>query len=214
MGYPRLIAITGMDGSGKTTICKPLLNYLKLKGYKVRYVWLRSLHSLAYSLSKIVEYLSGPNLILNPNNRPIKRFDGSPYASIWPFIEFISIIPLIIFKIYIPLLLGYTVISDRCIIDTVITIATHIHDPFFIKSRISRILLATIPKGALIIYFKTDIKTTLERKPDIEFTENEIKSQMMLYDVLTKRMVVSLLNTSKLNVDETFKEVLKIIENV
>lgn len=214
MIYPRLIAVTGIDGSGKTTICGPLVNYFALKGYKTRYIWIRSLHSLAYALAKIIEYLSGPKVIVNPNNKMIERFDGSPYASIWPLIEFISIIPLIIFKIYLPLLLGYIVISDRCTIDTVVTIATHIHDPFFIKSRISRILLATIPKGAVIIYLETDIKTMLERKPDIEYSEEEINSQMMLYEVLAKVIDAHRVITSNADVDETFKAVLNIIENV
>jgi len=213
MGYPRLIAITGIDGSGKTTICRYLVAYLNVRGYKTKHVWMRSLHTLAYNISKIIEYLSGSNLIMNPNNKRIKRFNYSHYAGIWPYIEFISIIPLIIFKIHFPLLLGYTLIADRCTIDTVITIATYLHDPSFIKRRISKILLSTIPKESLIIFFETDIQTILKRKPNIEFTESEIKSQIMLYDVLTKTMGVNRVVTSNVDINETFKAVHNIIKN-
>jgi len=214
MSYPRLIALTGMDGSGKTTVCVPLLSYFRSRGYKTKYVWIRSLHSFAFAFSKILESLSGPNVIVNPNGRRIRRFDGSPYAGVWPLIEFVSVLPLIIFKIRLPLLLGHTVVSDRCAIDTVISIATYIRKPLFVKGCLSRILLATIPKGVTIIYFETDLETILKRKPNIEYTEDEIKVQLMLYDVLTSAMGTHRIETSEKNVDETFKAVLNIIEKV
>jgi hypothetical protein len=214
MAYPRLIALTGMDGSGKTTACIPLVKYFRSRGYKTKYVWIRSLHSFAYAFSKILESLSGPNVIVNPDRRRIRRFDGSPYAGIWTLIEFVSVLPLIIFKIRLPLLLGYTVVSDRCAIDTVISIAAYIRNPLFVKGCLSRILLATIPKGVTIIYFETDLKTILKRKPNIEYTEDEIKVQLMLYDVLTRVMGTYRVKTSENDVNETFKAVLNIIEKV
>ena len=53
MKRPRLIVITGIDGSGKTTIARLLTKQLRSEDIKTRYVWIKSLHTLAYLLSRV-----------------------------------------------------------------------------------------------------------------------------------------------------------------
>jgi len=41
---PKVICLSGIDGSGKTTLSQMLANEFKKKGYKVHYVWMRYNH--------------------------------------------------------------------------------------------------------------------------------------------------------------------------
>jgi len=214
MHYPRFIAITGIDGSGKTTIAKRLIKYLKSRGYGTKYVWIKSLHSFAYVLSNLLTLLVGYQVVVNPNNVDVKRFDHSRYRRFWPLIEFISVLPLFVSKIYLPFSLGYVIVSDRCVIDTVVTISTRIKDPFFMNSCISRILLRMVPKGAVIIHFNVELTDVLKRKPDIEYTFTEINHQILLYNLLARRMGAHTVNTSELSINETLEATLNAIRTL
>jgi len=211
MGHLRLVAITGIDGSGKTTIAGCLIKHLTSKGYRTKYVWIKSLHSFAYLLSNFLKLLLGPQVTANPNKVDVERFDHSRYNHFWPFIELISILPLLVFKVYLPILLGYVIVSDRCLIDTVITISTRIGDPSFVNSRTGKILLRLMPKGAIVIHFDVDLNSVLKRKPDIEYTLDEIEFQILLYRLLARATGAHTVKTSELSVNETLKATLNAI---
>jgi len=162
-------------------------------------------------LSNLLELLVGHQVIVNPNNVDIERFDHSRYRHLWPFIEFISVLPLLVLKIYLPFLLGYVIVSDRCVIDTLITISTRIKDPFFVNGCISKILLRMVPKGAVIIHFDVEIDDVVKRKPDIEYTLAEIKLQILLYNLLARGMGAHTVKTSELGVNDALEATLNAI---
>ena len=47
---PKIICLSGVDGSGKTTLSKMLANELHKKGFNVSYVWMRYNHYLTKPL--------------------------------------------------------------------------------------------------------------------------------------------------------------------
>ena len=69
-----IIVITGIDGSGKTTIARHLLNLLLHRGYKARIVWVKSLHTLAYLIYKFFQKTWGTEYIINPNNIIVEHY--------------------------------------------------------------------------------------------------------------------------------------------
>ena len=149
MKTPRLIVITGFDGSGKTTIAKLLVKSLKSKGYRTKYVWIKSLHTLAYLISRIFESQGWHRLVKNPNEIVVSRFElprSRLAEKIWPTIEFISVLPWIIFKVNLAILFGFTIVADRYIIDTIVSIAMRAQNSFFVESFLGKLLLRMIPK--------------------------------------------------------------------
>jgi len=184
MKNPSCIIISGLDGSGKTTLANSVVEYLRSKGYKTKYVWIRSPHTFAYLISRILIRLGWHRTFRNPNGITISRFElyeNTFIRKTWSIIEFFSILPLIMFKIWLPYLLGYVVICDRYVIDSAVHIALTTHDMNFPDSFLGALLLKTIPKKCALIFLDADLSTVLKRRPDVEYSIDEIKNEMKLY---------------------------------
>jgi GT2 family glycosyltransferase len=214
MKNPRCIAISGIDGSGKTTLAYWLVKYLRSKGYRAKYVWIKSKHTFAYLISQILEPLGWQQTFRNPNGIIVSRFElyDSRFArKAWPTIEFLSVLPLIIFKVQLPLLLGYRIVLDRYMIDTVTSIALSTKNMKFADSFLGRLLLKMMPKGCASILLDIDLSMVLERRPDIEYSYDEIRNAIGLYRTLTRKMKSVSLDTDTLTVEQTKKRVLELL---
>lgn len=204
------ILITGVDGSGKSTLARGLRDHLRTKGHKLKYVWIKSLHTLAYVLAQ-ANLFGRYRLVANPNGVKIRRFEPA-YRRLWAVIEVLSVLPLLFFKIYVPQLFNFTIIADRNVIDTVVTIAVRTQNPGFADSYLGRLLLALMPKRRVVIHLDLDIATLLERRWDIEYTRDELEYQLGLYRRIAAEVGAHTYDTSQLNSDETFNAAVTVIE--
>ena len=214
MKKPRCITISGLDGSGKTTLANWLVEYLKSKGYKTKYVWIRSPHTFAYLISRILLHLGWRRTFRNPNGIAISRFklyEGTFARKIWPAIEFLSVLPLIIFKVKLPLLLGYRIVLDRYTIDTTASIALTTRNMSFADSFLGKLLLKMIPKERIVIFLDADYFTVLKRRPDIHNTSDEIRNWITLYRALARKTKAFSLNTSILTIEHVRKKALDLL---
>ena len=211
MNKPKFIVLTGVDGSGKTTIAKLLIEQLRSKGCRPVYVWIKSLHSVVYLISRIFEYFGLVKTILNPNGIAVRRVEPTGLGSfrrLWPFLEFISVLPWVILKVYLPLFLSFTVVADRYTIDTVVTVAIRVGNLNFPRSFLGRLMLKMIPKGNVIIQLDVDVDTLLKRRYDVEYTLQEIKDQRALYKSLAKGLHTYTLDTTILPASETLRKII------
>lgn len=206
MEIPRCIAISGVDGSGKTTLANWLVKYLRSKGYKTKYVWIKSRHTLAYFISQILMSLGWHRTFRNPNGIVVFRFEvyeGMFARKIWPIIEFVSVLPLILFKVKLPLLLGYKIVFDRYTIDTTVSIALSTRNMSFMDSFLGRLLLKMMPQECAVILLDTDLPIVLKRRRDVEYSLDEIKNEMTLYKVLARKTKALPLNTTTMTIEQT-----------
>jgi len=211
---PQCVAICGLDGSGKTTLVEWLVEYLKSKGYKTKYVWIKSQHTLAYLISQALTALGWRRTFRNPNGITVSRFkvyEGTFAREIWPAIEFLSVLPLIIFKVRLPLLLGYRIVLDRYIIDTIVSISLNTQNMNFANSLIGTLLLKMITKECTVIILDIDTSTALKRRPDIEYALYEIENEMKLYRVLARKMKASSLDTTTQSIEQIRKKVVDLL---
>ena len=74
MKKTKFIEISGADGSGKTTLANYLVNKYKSEGYKSNYVWIKSQHTFAFILSKVLMRLGWKKSFKNPNGHSRKNF--------------------------------------------------------------------------------------------------------------------------------------------
>jgi energy-coupling factor transporter ATP-binding protein EcfA2 len=110
------ISIFGPDGSGKSTQARILASHLVSQGFDVRIIWIKSYHMLAYILSRVVEWLSPSSVSRNAYGHIIRinpLCRNSVSKLLWSLIEFFSLVPLVLLRVYVPLLIGKTIITER-----------------------------------------------------------------------------------------------------
>ncbi|MFQ5888111.1 MAG: hypothetical protein ACE5HY_05390, partial [Candidatus Hydrothermarchaeales archaeon] len=122
----------GADGTGKSTQAEILLKEFKGRGVKSRKAWIRARHSLAYIISQILLKLGYKSILVAGESSNDKILDPRllPAKWLWSLIEFISVIPWMITRVYIPSLLGYHIVAERYVIDTIVYNQFFIGDSF------------------------------------------------------------------------------------
>ena len=209
------IAFFGPDGSGKSTHAELLSNHLQSQRVKVRKVWMRSPHTFAYLLSRFLVKIGFYRLILNPfgEGKKIPAVHvNRKFRLFWSITELVSVIPVIILRIYIPLLLGYVVIAERCIVDTIVNIAYYTNDAGFLQSRTARLLLNLFPREALLIHLDSDYKTLLRRRGRTVEAYSLIKFQRDCYKVMEKLLNATYINTSNHDINQISNLIINLVE--
>ena len=170
---PSAVIFFGVDGVGKTTHATRLSELYMKKGYRVKRCWLRARHSLSYLVSQILLKLGYPAVVKQGN---IEILDSRhlPEKRIWSLLEFISVLPWILTRMNLPLLLGYVVIAERYMVDTIVYNRYYIGEEF---SPYERILLKMIPQNALLIHLDAD-KQELQERRQGDWPEDFINYQL------------------------------------
>lgn len=216
MLVPHVIAFFGPDGSGKSTHAGLLAKHLQSKGLKVKKVWMRSPHTLAYLISCFLVKISFYRIVLNPYKikKKLPAVTINPILKIfWSYIELASVIPIILLRIHFPRMLGYTVVAERCQVDTIVNIAYYIDDARFPQGRIARIILNLFPKKTLYIHIDSDYHTLVERRGKTVEAYSLIKFQKDCYKLMEKLLNATYINTSKYEVNQTSELIKKLVED-
>lgn len=144
---------------------------------------------LGYSQT-IVQVGAPGGKILDARKLPEKRF--------WSFFEFLSVVPLAITRMYVPLLLGYRIVAERYLIDTVV------YDGYFLGGYFgpyARILLHMIPKNCLIVHLDAKKSDVLARRQGDILSENFVDFQLASYRRLASSLNAISIDTSSNDVD-------------
>jgi len=204
----KLIAISGLYGSGKTTQAYYLAKYMESKGLSVKIVHLESPNLLAYLVWKTLGKLGHkPQLIRN--NYGIK---------FWLLLEIYCLfLKILIIKL---ISLFYNIIiAEPYIIDCIVTIAIyHVRNVTFVKSNLADLLLRFIPRNSLIIYLNVDAETATLRRikrrtpNDLGIIEKKVdrwsKLKKPLYDYLASKTGACIIN-GNLSITEVHKMIVK-----
>jgi thymidylate kinase len=109
----KVIAICGIDGSGKTTQIELLEKYLKWRGFRVKRVWLRWVAFFSYpflALCRILGYTKWRTVSRSNIRYAERRFYMSKVSvRLWPWLFTLDAFIYSIFKIKARIILGYTV---------------------------------------------------------------------------------------------------------
>lgn len=197
----KVIFFYGPDGSGKTTLAKLFSKYLSFNTC-VKVSWLRGTHTFASLLARFIARFK----VFRGFNNPYYNIRIPNYMKgLWRLIEFISILPIIIFKIYIPSLLGYTVVCERSIPDFIAWIIMTLDDPRYLNTLEAKFLVALSKRASLILYLTADLESLCSRRSDMNI--NMLSKQLIIYDKLFKALETYKIDTSEKSIDGSLNEI-------
>lgn len=214
--YPRVIVFFGSDGAGKSTQTQLLIGYLKSHGRRTQIAWLRGRHSLAFVIAKFFTKMGYHRIVKVPSGVTYRVFDPGLLPRLqrfWGVIEFLSVLPWIILRVYLPRALGYTVVAERYVVDTVAYLSYWLGQDF-LRSFLAKVLLNFIPQGSVLIHLDAETQDLLERLKRIRYdtaTKDYIVFQKRIYRILSKTIMATTINTSRYSTDETFQRILNVI---
>jgi len=211
-----IIVLSGIDGSGKSTISRKLSKSLiKNFNLKTRIVWVKSLHTLAYLIYVLFRKMWGIEYIVNPKGKITEHYTTKwmkKLGSLWGFIEFLSVLPWILITLLYRFL-GFTVICDRFIMDFLATVSLRVNNPFWPWKSIWGKSLKALQRKFLTFHLKVTLKTALQRRLDIEYDLKEFKLLTALYRILTNDTNAHEILNEKTSISNIIKSIKKNLTN-
>ncbi len=204
---PRAIIFFGPDGSGKTTQANMLISELNLKGIRNKKLWLRSLHTLAFLISKASMHILRLDNIYQLRT---KYSNHAVFRIIWYGIEFVSILPLILAKFYLPLLQGYVVVAERFVIDWIVSIAYATNNPSIVDSWFASLVLYFIPKHSVLVFIDADYTSILSRR-GAEDSFESIEFQRTCYMKFAHKLHAFRVDSSDKSIREVFAQIMDFV---
>jgi thymidylate kinase len=234
MKNPHVVAFFGPDGAGKSTQAELLIEYLQQNGLRVKKAWIRSVHTFAFLLWNIfrkLNLLSGQSDIARGMQmRPAVSYVnetsygavsaittsppilvGSVSRLIWSSIEVISVIPVILLQVYLPLSRGYVVVAERYVLDSVASIAYFLADANFIDSWNARLLMKLVPRNTVFIFVDADYQTILHRRGETAGPIDYTEFHRQVFNRLANRMGAYRIDTTKLSIEAAHEKIVSIV---
>lgn len=199
------IVISGIDGSGKTTLAKALEMYFYKKQKRVTVVWFRWRAFLQYLLFAYSNLRGLKRNVRTIGGTTIKRhfFEEDPITRrVYPlFLLFDILVYYLVHKLLIRFRNVEVVIYDRQFIDIVVDILSyyhiaHVHERCLMLRAILRLLLALAMQTDLTIILDLSPQIALKRKSDIWESRRELDVRRRLYLLIAAHLNACLIDAT------------------
>lgn len=167
----QVIFLTGVDGSGKTTHTRYLIEEMKKHGINAKRVWMRGRGLVFVSLPLLgVCRLAGLTKVQKlPNGDQVSEyhfFRNKAVSRIWPWMQLLESIIATVYLILIPSLFTKFVIVDRGVLDTLVDLCVDIRNEALINT-VGRLFVRLLPKNSLVIILDVSEEVSMSRKREI-----------------------------------------------
>lgn len=201
-----IVYFFGPDGAGKTTLVRHIAKALRKKRYRVKISWMRGSHTVASLLLKL---FAKRRLFTGSENPYYAVTIPAKLRGVWQVLEFLSALPVILYRYVIPSLLGYWVLADRYALDLLVWIVLVTQDLRFLHSLKARLLISLAMQPVVRIYVTASL-AELNRRVDAEWYPAE---QVRLYDQLSRRVGAYRYDTTS-RTEGSFNEIIRSIEAI
>ncbi|MHB8163128.1 MAG: hypothetical protein ACYDDV_02140 [Methanoregula sp.] len=185
---PKMICLIGVDGSGKTTHVNLIIGKLKQHGIPAKYVWFRFHHFLSL-VPLIYCRIVGLTIyeIKNSNVYGRHEFYRSKIISfVYPWTLLIDMSIVYFIKIIIPHRIGYTLVSDRCIYDTLVDLMIDLDDLNFPDTFVGTLYRKFLmQKTAVSIFLDIHESVITKRRPELKY-DITLEKRRQCYQKLTQ----------------------------
>jgi thymidylate kinase len=198
---PKLIYITGIDGSGKSTVSEHLATVLRDEGYTVDILWLRFNHVISKPLLGLCRLLGYTKYETTDGIRVGYHDFYRSFIISFLFIAFqyLDAVRVKYTKI-LPLLRkeNHVLILDRYVYDILIDIAVDTRIEHLLSSRIGRRFKQLLPDESKTILVLRSLSDVLEARPEGKVDRN-FESRFNFYEKLGNEDNINVIeNTSSL----------------
>jgi thymidylate kinase len=212
----KVVYIYGLDGSGKSTVCRELINLFGEKGIKATYKWMRFNHYLSKVINVIGRLRGLSFYTIYPDDTKVgyhhyykSSFLSATYCLTTIFDTFIASL----FKLWIPILMGHQVIVlDRFVFDIIVDLSIDTRNPGLLLGWQGKALRRFLPLEAISIYLDVDKHIIHKRRPDTRWDEN-FAARKEMYE----KICVAYGNNQKVDnngeIGLTLKSIMKMIKS-
>ncbi len=166
----KFICLMGLDGAGKTTLVKEIIKRFEAQGVYFQYVW------GAHELTLLRPLVIWGKKILLKNRQPetyqdylasLHTVGKSRFLSVgYQAAVLLEYLVQILFKVWLPLMRGRNIISDRYIFDTLINAKVNLNLTEAAMFRMMRVLLQFLPAPDRLIFIDVPEEVAYVRKTD------------------------------------------------
>jgi GTPase SAR1 family protein len=199
-----VICLFGPDGSGKSSLARTLARELERRGLSPVVVWMRGTHTLA---SLFARFLSKFTVCKGPDNLYYGISIPCGMRRLWQLLEFISVLPVLLFRFMLPSFLGYTVVAERYVPDFIVWVSVTTRDEDYLERFEARFMLALSVRADVRVYVTASEAELVKRRGgevDLKFLAEQIK----LYNALAKLIKSYKIDTTGRDVNSSLREVL------
>jgi len=137
---------------------------------------------------------------------PILRNRFSKF--LWSIAELAGIVPVVLLQVYLPLLLGFTVVAERYVVDSVASIAYFLGDDRFDRTWQARLLLSLVPRKTLFVFIDAHYSTIVSRRGELAGPEDYTNFHRRMFKRLAERVGAVCFDASTQSIDEIHTEIL------
>lgn len=195
---PKYIIISGIDGSGKTTVIEALKEHLTREGYKVDYIWMRYNHYLLRVMNAIARILGLSVKVHNAMGTVWEhRLYKMPWFC-WLYIRISYFDNLIAVK-KVKKLSGDYVICDRWINDILIDLGAECRIMDILKSKWYKRFHNILPNNSFQFVIRRNTQDVLDCRIE-NHTNPDFNYRLKLYqELMNNDDVTTIDNTGSIN---------------
>ena len=198
MSRGRLICILGPDGSGKTTLASGLVRRFEENDVRASLTWFRFQHFFVLPILALCRVIGLTEYVHADGYRfGVWRFYRSRLLrKVTPMAMLVDTWLFSMIRVWLPLMLGETLVCDRHVHDTLVDLMLGTHEPELDRSMVGRCFLRLVPRDAQVFVVDAPPETIIERRPAMAH-DPTLAERRRLYQALARRHGLTVIDNSR-----------------